>query len=155
MIYKRYKELTRELINAKLDLKYMRIRRDRLIERSGPRDVGAIQYDYVGGGVGRVENVVELYKEIADCVQAIAGLEVHIKNLESLKDEYERTIDYYATTFNDLDAKIFYMKHIQGMYLRDIAYKLNYEYGTIKNRHYKMMRKIKEDYKSSDLKVTF
>lgn len=149
-MYAKYKQLERDILSVKMDIRQSELKRDKIIELLGPPDVKALTYDYIantGSRVSKDANLPERYNDLIYLTQYIKILERYLFNLDELKESFIVQVEKYNEAFNDLEMQIFYLHHIHRQPLNYIAKNMAYSYSHIKRINSGIVKKIKDDTK--------
>lgn len=142
-IYTFYKNIAFELKTKEEYLKELKKQLDTLIYKNGPGDVKAYDLQIVLAPCPEV-NPNHLYKEILDLQTKLNFYKNDVQSLIEYKESLENEIKQLAEDMNDLEAKVFYLRHVEGMTIKQIANKLGYSYKHIEYISGRVNKKIKK-----------
>jgi DNA-directed RNA polymerase specialized sigma subunit len=148
-MYAKYKQLERDLLNAKMDLDMAEARLKKLIELSGPVDVKARNYENLPSMSSNKAPDSYQLMEIATTQRWILILKDYIKTLENIKKEFATSVEKYNKKFRDLEVQVFELHHIKHLPLKTISHELSYSYSHIKRINQGIIKIIKDDTKMS------
>lgn len=142
-MFKKYKELEREILSARMDLELAITRKDKIVSTQGPKDVQAQQY------VTRVSNskifdLNEVYSDLTKVQTEINTIAEHLDKLEDLQKKFLSEIKKFKQRYNDLETEVFIRHHVNRQPLIDIALDLNYSYIHIKRTNSEIIKKLKK-----------
>jgi hypothetical protein len=143
-MFKQYKELERMVLNAKMDLQIAILKRDKFIAKGGPQDVKAQQYDTVHSQRAELpieDYLIELGSIELEVVRERNFLELCQRQLNKFKIEIKQTYK----KCNDLECKVFYMRHVENKSVNQIATELGYSFNRIRNVNQNINAKIKNE----------
>jgi DNA-directed RNA polymerase specialized sigma24 family protein len=149
-MYACYKQLERDIIGTKMDLKRAREKRAMLIDLLGPRDVKALAYDHIVTNKAPVASnkdtyIIYYYNELIYISDYINILKGYLDKLLSIKKEFTRLVEEYLKNFKDLETEVFYWHHMKGLNLNEVSSKVHYSYGHVRRINMEIVRKIKNN----------
>lgn len=150
-IYYIYNTLRQQIYSINKSIDKLKKRLDILIK--GPQDVQAQQYDKVISSSGKVENVQELLKEIAEVTAKIKALEEQLATKRKYKAEMEDLFrELLRLRPRNLELIVFYRHHVKGESLKKIqrvlrkfngyGEKVMYSYGYLRNVNTRIIEKM-------------
>lgn len=143
-MFKQYKELERKILDAKMDLRMYTLDRDKLIKMGGPQDVKAQQYDTVHSQ--RAEPPIEDYLiQITTIQNKIVATAEYLRKCQELLTDIRIQIKRAYKKCDDLECKVFYMRHVENKSVNQIATELGYSFNWIRNVNQNINAKIKNE----------
>lgn len=140
--YKRFKDLEREIINAKMNLRVAEAKLKKTIKLAGPQDVKAIDYTKSVAAPQFIRTEEQL-KQIIEYKRQIIIYKEYLQALEYEKDVYLDGIEKLRKSCSSLEIEVFYRHHIKRQSLNAISQDLKYDYGYIRQINMKIINKIK------------
>jgi len=150
--YKRFKDLEREILNAKMNLRVAEAELEKLIKLAGPQDAKAIDYTKIVSAPQFTSDKEQL-KQIAIHKRLVDIYTEYVEALEYEKDIYLEGIDKLRKTCSTLELEVFYRHHIKRQSLNAISQELKYGYGYIRQINMKIIDKIKNTNNKNEQKT--
>ena len=142
--YKRYKDLERNILDAKMNLRVAEAELKRLVKLAGPRDVQAIDYSKIISNLQLYITDKDIINKIILCKQRVDAWSEYLADLEHAKGIYIYGIEQLRETCKSLELEVFYKHHIERRSLNEISQELNYSYSYIRQINSQITSKIKK-----------
>lgn len=85
---------------------------------------------------------MELYNKISDLSSVVTNTKIFIKEIETQLENLAEEIEDMAGLFDDTELKVFNLRYIRGMKLKDIADETGYSHIYIKEISSEIKRKL-------------
>ena len=130
--FKTYKQLETNLAIQKAKLRTMQIDLNHYIASQGPREYQAQDYSKIPCKNKNIMPINEVYKQLIEKQKAVNEQLEYVNKLEEGFVKLQREIEEASKKFNDLELKVFVLRHIKNNSLLYISKTLNYSYVRIK-----------------------
>ncbi len=148
MVYGQYKKLEKNILAARMDIRLLETKIDKLLKSQEPSKVSAVSYDNLsvdGSMKYKDANLKTFYQELAIATGTLRIVKEYLYELEVLKKEFDEELKQLIKKYNDLEMEVFYLHHINKKPLIEISDSLNYSYSHIKRINLQIINKIKND----------
>ncbi len=140
--FKTYKELETNLRIQKAKLRSMQINLNHFIRNSGPKDYESPDYSKIPCNNKNIIPINDFYKELIERQQSVNEQLEYVNKLEEGFIKLQQEIEEASKKFNDLELKVFVLRHIKNNSLLYISKTLNYSYVRIKQISQNINRQI-------------
>lgn len=130
--FKTYKQLETNLAIQKAKLRTMQIDLNHYIASQGPREYQAQDYTKMPCKNKNIMPINEVYKQLIEKQKAVNEQLEYVNKLEEGFVKLQQEIEEASKKFNDLELKVFVLRHIKNNSLLYISKTLNYSYVRIK-----------------------
>lgn len=139
--YKTFKDLERNILTAKMNLRAAEAELTKLVKMAGPKDVKSLDY---GKGLTSQQYtpVAKQLQEIALCKYKVEVYKGYVADLEAVRAEYIEEINKLRKNCTDLELEVFYRHHVKRQSLNEISQALKYNYDYIRQVNVKIIKKI-------------
>ena len=129
--FKTYKQLETNLAIQKAKLRTMQIDLNHYIASQGPREYQAQDYTKMPSSKN-IMPINEVYKQLIEKQKAVNEQLEYVNKLEEGFVKLQQEIEEASKKFNDLELKVFVLRHIKHNSLYYVSQTLNYSYSHIK-----------------------
>lgn len=141
--YKLYTELKLSLAAAKASLR-VREKELNILIYDGPKDVKGFDPSKERSNSTKMPPM-ELYNKISDLSAVVTNTKIFIKEIETQLENLAEEIEDMAGLFDDIELKVFNLRYIRGMKLKDIADETGYSHIYIKEISSEIKRKLTQN----------
>ena len=138
--FKQYKELKLNLEAAKASLKTYEKKR-KILMYDGPKDVKAYDPSAERTNITKPP-LIDQYQEIWELSNLIIHTTNYIEELENQLKWLGEQVEDMASKFDDLELKVFNLRHIKGMPLNRVAKVISYSYDYIREINANIIQKM-------------
>lgn len=138
--YKLYTELKLSLAAAKASLR-VREKELNILIYDGPKDVKGFDPSKERSNSTKMPPM-ELYNKISDLSAVVTNTKIFIKEIETQLENLAEEIEDMAGLFDDIELKVFNLRYIRGMKLKDIADETGYSYYYIREINSAIIKKL-------------
>lgn len=129
--FKTYKQLETNLAIQKEKLRFMQIDLNHFIRNQGPKDYQSPDFSKTSSSKN-IMPINEVYKQLIEKQKAVNEQLEYVNKLEEGFVKLQQEIEEASKKFNDLELKVFVLRHIKNNSLLYISKALNYSYARIK-----------------------
>lgn len=141
--FKAYREFEISFRIQKALLTSLELELAKKIASGGPREVKAVVYDKIRSSKKSVD-IVQYYNDLHELNNRVILQRGIVSKLEEEKESLDREIEEWSKKYNDIELKVFFLHHIKGLKLYQVARITNYSYDWIKKINSKINKSLHE-----------